>query len=83
MGKVTQNQKDWQAGYDAGVSGKPGHAPKGGENPNQLGFSTTVLVDGLSWTSGYVEGRAARRKQVQELQEMEALEALEDMESIL
>jgi hypothetical protein len=48
MGKVTQNQKDWQAGYDAGKTGKPGHAPKG--------------VDGLSWMSGYVEGKGIKNQ---------------------
>jgi hypothetical protein len=56
MSKVKQDQKDWQKGYDAGVAGKPGAVPRG--------------VDGLSWTSGYVEGKAAREKAVQELQEM-------------
>jgi hypothetical protein len=35
---------DWQAGYDAGQARKPNRPPQG--------------VDGLSWTSGYIEGKA-------------------------
>jgi hypothetical protein len=47
--KVSLERKDWKAGYEAGKAGKPGHASKG--------------VDGLSWLSGYIEGKSKREKQ--------------------
>jgi hypothetical protein len=39
---------DWQAGFDAGQAGKPNRCPQG--------------IDGLSWSSGYIEGRAQQRR---------------------
>lgn len=40
-------EKDWQAGFDAGQAGKPNRCPQG--------------TDGLSWSSGYIEGKARGR----------------------
>ncbi|EIM63237.1 hypothetical protein [Desulfobacter postgatei] len=41
------NQTDWIAGYNTGEAGQPDKSP--------------VNVDGLSWSSGYIEGKAAGR----------------------
>jgi len=39
--------EDWQRGYEAGQAGKPNRCPQG--------------ADGLSWNSGYIEGKARGR----------------------
>ncbi|MDD4274266.1 MAG: hypothetical protein PHG14_11130 [Desulfobacter postgatei] len=39
--------QDWQAGFNAGQQGRPNQPPQG--------------ADGLSWSSGYIEGKAAGR----------------------
>jgi hypothetical protein len=43
--KVTQNQTDWQQGFQAARDHKPNQPPPG--------------TDPLSWYSGYIEGKAA------------------------
>ena len=45
---VTLTDEDWQSGYDAGMEGEEPYAPSD--------------VDGLSWYSGYIEGKAKRTK---------------------
>ena len=40
------NKEVWQSGYDAGHSGESSVPPKN--------------VDGLAWSSGYIEGSAKR-----------------------
>ncbi|MDC7220814.1 MAG: hypothetical protein PQJ59_12840 [Spirochaetales bacterium] len=46
---VKQEADSWDAGYHAGLSGKPGYpVPKG--------------VDSLSWYAGFIEGKADRTK---------------------
>jgi hypothetical protein len=37
-------EADWQKGFSAGQKRKPNQPPKG--------------VDGLAWSSGYIEGKA-------------------------
>lgn len=46
--KVKIDAASWQAGYDAGKTGRPSYPPP----PN---------VDHLSWHSGYIEGQAKRQ----------------------
>jgi hypothetical protein len=53
MFKCTLKNKDWKKGHDAALAGKPGHAPKG--------------VDGLSWMSGYLEGKAEKNKNLKKI----------------
>ncbi|MCA1793672.1 MAG: hypothetical protein LC660_07335 [Desulfobacteraceae bacterium] len=45
MNKVQLNETDWQLGYDAGQRRDPNRPPRD--------------ADGLSWSSGYIEGKAA------------------------
>jgi hypothetical protein len=47
MGGLKLIEKDWQAGFDAGLTGKPNRCPQG--------------IDSLSWVSGYIEGQARQR----------------------
>lgn len=44
---VDLDSRSWQAGYDAGFQGLPGWPVPAG-------------LDGLSWSSGYIEGEADR-----------------------
>jgi hypothetical protein len=44
---INLKEKDWAAGYDAGRRREPNQPPAG--------------ADGLSWHSGYIEGKAAPR----------------------
>lgn len=46
--KVTQDKESWEAGYQAGLKGNPRVCPSG--------------FDELSFWSGVIEGKAARRK---------------------
>jgi ribosome modulation factor len=46
---LEQKQIDWEAGYQAGLKGRSYVCPAG-------------IKDRLAWQSGYIEGRAARRK---------------------
>jgi len=48
--RVVVVSKDWQAGFDAGASGKP-------STPTPRG------IDQLSWYSGYIEGQAKHERQ--------------------
>ncbi len=48
MFKCSINKTDWEAGFQAGQKGKPNTPP-----PD---------VDGMAWSSGYVEGSAAREE---------------------
>jgi hypothetical protein len=41
---INLKEKDWAAGYDAGRRREPNRPPQG--------------ADGLSWHSGYIEGKA-------------------------
>jgi hypothetical protein len=46
MTRVTQNADDWQAGYNAGMSGGSSMPPE--------------VTDRLAYASGFIEGKAAR-----------------------
>ena len=45
---VTITETDWDLGFQAGQDGESSVAPQG--------------ADGLSWYSGYIEGKATREK---------------------
>ena len=50
---IKQDVESWQAGYQHGMNATPAHS-----NPRLLG------LDGLSYSSGYIEGKAKRQERI-------------------